>query len=160
MILPFALGTAWTSGWASGGFYRRDIPGEGGPRMVSMYRDFDVDAPVDRVWAAIADVGAPNKLITFLGEVTLDGDVRTCELGDRGKLEELIVSIDDENRRVVYSIRESPFNFTHHNASMQALPNGNGGTRIVWVTDLKPDEAAAPEILDAAVESMKEALRS
>ncbi len=128
--------------------------------MASIYREFDVDAPVEKVWAAIADVGAPNKLITFLGEVTLEGDRRSCQRGDMGKLEELIVSVDDENRRVVYSIRESPFNFTHHNASMQALPNGNGGTRIVWVTDVKPDEAAAPELVDAAVESIKEALRS
>lgn len=80
--------------------------------------------PVEKVWSAIADVGAPNKLITFLGETTLEGDRRSCSLGDMGKLEELIVSVDDENRRVVYSIRESPFNFTHHSASMQAIPNG------------------------------------
>jgi uncharacterized protein YndB with AHSA1/START domain len=95
--------------------------------VASLYREFDVDAPVEKVWAAISDRGAPNKLITFLGEVTLVGDRRTCELGDMGKLEELIVTVDEENRRVVYSIRESPYNMIHHSASMQTFPNGNDG---------------------------------
>lgn len=130
--------------------------------MASVYREFDVDVPVEKVWAAIADVGAPNKIISFLGEVTLEGDRRTCSLGDMGMLDELIVSVDEASHRVVYSIRESPFDFTHHNASMQALPNGNGGTRFVWTTDLKPDAAAAliQEPLDAAVASIQAALRA
>lgn len=127
--------------------------------MASMYREFEVDAPVEKVWAAIADVGSPNKLITFLGEVTLEGDRRTCELGDMGKLEELIVTVDEEHRRVVYSIRESPYNMIHHSASMQALPNGNGGSKFVWVIDLYPDDVADPQLVDATVESIKEALQ-
>jgi hypothetical protein len=102
----------------------------------------------------------PNKLITFLGETTLEGDRRSCSVGDMGKLEELIVSVDDENRCVVHSIRESQFNFTHHSASMQAITNGEGRTRFLWVTDLKPDDAVQEDIFDAAVASVKEALRS
>lgn len=43
---------------------------------------------------------------------------------------------------------------------MQALPNGEGGTRFLWVTDLKPDDAVREDIFDAAVASIKEALRS
>lgn len=130
--------------------------------MASLYREFDVDAPAETVWAAIADVQAVNKLITFLGEVTLEDDRRTCSLGDMGALDELIVSVDEENRRLVYSIRESPMNLTHHSASMQAIANGNGGTTFVWITDLKPDSAAAlvQEQLDAAVASIKETLHS
>jgi hypothetical protein len=47
----------------------------------------------------------------------------------------------------------------HHNASMQASSNANAGTRFVCVTDVKPDQAADPDLIDAAVESIKEALR-
>jgi uncharacterized protein YndB with AHSA1/START domain len=128
--------------------------------MASIYREFDIAAPVEKVWAAIADVGAPDKIINFLSNVTLEGNRRSLQLGDMGKVEELIVSIDQNHRRVAYSICESPFNLAHHNASMQALPNGRGGTRFVWITDVKPDEAAAPEVIDSAIESIKEALRS
>lgn len=128
--------------------------------MASVYREFDVEAPVEKVWSAISDVGAPNKLITYLGETTLEGDRRSCSLGDMGRLEELIVSVDDENRRLVYSVRESPFNLIHHSASMQALPNGDGMTRFVWVTDVKPDNAIPGDLFDAAVASIQEALRS
>jgi hypothetical protein len=128
--------------------------------MASIYREFDVDAPVEKVWAAIADVGAPDKIINFLSDVTLNENRRSLQLGDMGRLEELIVSIDPDHRRVAYSVRESPFNLAHHNASVQALSNDKGGTRFVWITDVKPDEAAAPEIIDAAIESIKKALRS
>jgi carbon monoxide dehydrogenase subunit G len=131
--------------------------------VATIYREFDVEAPVHKVWEAISDVGAVNKLITFLGEVTLVGDRRTCELGDMGKLEELIVTVDEENRRVAYSIRESPFNMLHHSASMQTFPNGNDGSKFVWITDVYPDEAAGPQLVDAvdaSVESIKAALRA
>jgi hypothetical protein len=63
-------------------------------------------------------------------------------------------------RRLVYSVRESPFNLIHHSASMQALPNGDGVTRCVWVTDVKPDNAIPGDLFDAAVASIQEALRS
>jgi hypothetical protein len=39
-------------------------------------------------------------------------------------------------------------------------PNANAGTRFMCVTDLKPDEAPDPDLIDAAVESIKEAFRS
>jgi carbon monoxide dehydrogenase subunit G len=128
--------------------------------MASIYREFEVGASPEKAWEAIRDAGNINNVITFLGEVTLDGDYRTCHLGDEGRLNELIVSVDDERRRFVYSIRESPFGFSHHSASMQIVPNNGRGSRLIWVTDIKPDEAApaVEDVLDAAVASIKETL--
>ncbi len=131
--------------------------------MATIHREFDIGASPDAAWAAVRDVGKINQLITFLGDVTVDGDRRICELGDQGALDELIVSVDEEHRRIAYAIRESPFNFDHHHASMQIVPNGgsNEGARFIWTTDLKPDTAAAAlaEAIDGAVESIKQALR-
>lgn len=129
--------------------------------MATIHREFDVEASADAAWAALRDVRRINELITFLGEVTVDGDRRTCELGDQGTLDELIVSVDDERRRLAYSIRQSPFGFTHHHASMQVEPNGGGGARFIWTSDVKPD-ATAPalaEAVDGAVESLRATLR-
>jgi len=128
--------------------------------MATIYREFEIGATPDAAWKALRDVGRIDELITFLGEVTVEGDQRTCALGDQGTLDELIVSVDDERRRIAYSIRESPFNFQHHNASMQVLPNGGSGSRFIWTTDIKPDDAvpALSEALDAAVESFKRTL--
>lgn len=128
--------------------------------MATLYRETHLSAPVEKVWNALADVGAINRLITFLGEVTFDGSERVCSLGE-GRLRELIVSVDDDHRRVAYSIQESPFGFAHHHSSMQAVPNGDQ-TTFVWWTDVKPDEAAAPlsEAVDHALESIKAVLGS
>jgi carbon monoxide dehydrogenase subunit G len=53
---------------------------------------------------------------------------------------ERIVTVDEANRRLVYSAVGG--RTTHHNASFEVLGH-DGGTRVVWTTDLLPDEAAA-----------------
>lgn len=123
--------------------------------MPTIYRETRINAPVDDVWSALEDVGAINRLIDFLGEVTVDGDERTCELGE-GLLKELIVAVDSELRRVAYSIEESPFGFRHHSASMQAVPDADG-TKLVWWTDFQPAEVEAPlvEAIDGALASIE-----
>jgi carbon monoxide dehydrogenase subunit G len=129
--------------------------------MATIHREFEIDAPPEKAWAALRDVGRINELITFLGEVSVDGDHRTCELGEQGKLDELIVSVDDERRRLAYSIVDSPFKLQHHHASMQVEPNGASGARFVWTTDVKPD-GAVPDLstaIDGAIGSLKETLR-
>jgi carbon monoxide dehydrogenase subunit G len=128
--------------------------------MATITREITLDATPDAVWEKLRDVGAINELIDFLGEVTVEGDRRACALDGGGELEELIVTVDDEARRVAYSIVESPFGFAHHGASMQALANGNGGTRFLWVSDFKPDdvEPALAEAVDGALASIERAL--
>jgi hypothetical protein len=124
--------------------------------MASIYRELHLDAGIDEVWSRFADVGAVNQLIDFLGPVTVDGDQRSCSLGEQGKLDELIVTVDDAHRRLVYSIRQSPFGFTHHSASWQVTKDGDR-TRFVWISDIKPD-AAAPA-LEQAVDQAADAIR-
>lgn len=111
----------------------------------------------DKVWEVLRDPSRANELVTFLGEVTVDGNKRVCALGD-DTLEELIVDIDDATRRIAYSIRRGPFEFEHHSAAMQAVPEGEG-TRFVWTTDFLPDEMrpAVDEVLTTALASIDEA---
>ncbi len=127
--------------------------------MTTLIRQFTVDAGLDQAWAAIADVGAPNRLIDFLGEVRLDGNRRTCSLGEQGVLDEWIVAVDETRRRVAYSIRASPFDFDHHHASME-VASGEGGTVFTWTTDFLPDERAAAltPVIDAAIASITRSL--
>lgn len=129
--------------------------------MATIHREFEIDAPSDKAWDALRNVGDINKLLTFLGDVTVEGDRRTCALGDQGQLDELIISVDDERRRLAYAIVDSPFNFSHHSASMQIAANGGAGSRFIWITDVKPDEAASAlePAIDAAVESFKQTLK-
>jgi len=125
--------------------------------MATIQREFEIDTTPDAAWAAIRDVGRINQLVAFLGDVSVDGDHRTCDLGDQGKLKELIVSVDDTRKRLAYSILDSPFNLEHHHATMQIVANGGTGAHFIWTTDVKPDEAvpALSEAIDHAVDSLK-----
>jgi carbon monoxide dehydrogenase subunit G len=71
---------------------------------------------------------------------------------------ELIVDLDDEARRLAWSPRGG--RFTHHNASVQVLADGEGRSRLIWIADLLPDELAADirAMMDQAVAVMKPTL--
>ena len=128
--------------------------------MATLTREFILDVPPDTVWSRISDVGAVNQLIDFIGEVTVEGDHRSCSMGDHGTLDELIVSVDADRKRLVYAITQSPFQFEHHSASMQAAADGDDRTRFLWTTDFKPDSVAPAleEAIDMAVDSIKRTL--
>ena len=109
--------------------------------MATVHREIPIDSTVDDAWKKLSNVGGINGMLSILSGASIDGDKRVCELEGGGTLEELIVSVDDDQRRVAYSITESPFNFEFHAASMRVIANGDTAT-FVWTTDLKPDEAA------------------
>ncbi len=126
--------------------------------MATVHRTLELSSAPDEAWAKIADVGAVNQILPFLGEVTVQGDRRTCSLGE-ATLDELIVSIDPDRRRLVYAIVGGPFEFTHHSASMQITPRGNGCV-LDWNHDFKPDdrEPMLLEALEPAVAALRETI--
>jgi hypothetical protein len=98
------------------------------------------------VWAAIRDVGAvhrrllPNRVVN----TELDGDSRILTFPDGGVVRELIVTIDDEARRLAYTVVEGArLPITHHHASFQVFAEGADGSRLVWITDVLPHTLAA-----------------
>jgi len=108
--------------------------------MATIYSEFVVDAPRDFVWSAVKDVGAVHTRLArgFVTNVELAGDVRTVTFANGFVVKEQIVTIDDEHCRLAYSSIGG--RATHHNASIQAVETGNGKTRVVWITDLLPDD--------------------
>lgn len=124
--------------------------------MPSVIRTVPVTIPTDDAWRRLADVGAVNTLVTFLGDVTVEGDRRSCSLGDLGALDEVILSIDEPSRRVAYTIVSAPMAFEHHSAAMQLLPDGEGGTVLSWTTDFLPAslEPQVAGLIDQGVQSL------
>ena len=72
----------------------------------------------------------------------LEGSIRTVTFAKGLVAREQIVTIDDENRRVVYGIVGG--RPTHHNAFFQVFPGPDGKTSVLWVTDLLPDDVREP----------------
>jgi hypothetical protein len=76
-------------------------------------------------------------------DARLDGDDRIVTFFNGATVRELFVDLDDEARRLVWSVVDGPY--AHHNASAQVFSDGADRTRFVWIADVLP-HAAAPQL--------------
>jgi hypothetical protein len=130
--------------------------------MATITKELRLDVPAPEVWDAVRDAGAVHERLLpgFIGDVRLEGDTRVCTLGDGSALSDRIVDIDDETRRVVYTVVAGPLPTEHHSASMQVLADGDGASRLVWINDFLPNEFQEPldGLLDSALELIERTL--
>ena len=94
------------------------------------------------MWDALRDVGALHTRLVpgFVTDTRLEFGARIVTFGNGMVVREQIVTVDEDKHRVVWSAIGM---LRHHNASAQALANVRGGTTVVWIADLLPDEATA-----------------
>jgi hypothetical protein len=111
--------------------------------MASIRREIHIDARAETAWAALRDVGALHHRLVpgFVTDTRLEEGARVVTFGNGLVARELIVDVDDETRRVAWSVVESQM-MTHHNASAQVFADGASGCRFVWIADLLPNEVA------------------
>jgi hypothetical protein len=111
--------------------------------MATIHKEFSVQAPVDRVWAAFLDIGAVHTRLArqFVVDTRLEGDSRVVTFANGAVVRERIVTVDNERRRLAYAVTD--WQTTHHNASFQVFDEGHGRSRVVWITDLLPSELGA-----------------
>jgi hypothetical protein len=110
--------------------------------MASIHKQMAVEVGSDEAWAALRLVGEPHKLFApVLVDGQLDGDTRTVRFANGMVLQERILDVNDESRRVAYSAVNGP-GMTYHHASMQVLDEGPGRCRFVWITDFLPPDIA------------------
>lgn len=115
--------------------------------MASIHREVRIQADPETVWDALRDVGALHQRLApgFVTDVRLEEGARVVTFGNGLVARELIVDVDDEGRRLAWSVVGS--RMTHHNASAQVFPDGEGGSRFVWIADLLP-HAVAPGVAE------------
>ncbi|MDM5280753.1 SRPBCC family protein [Paenibacillus silvae] len=110
--------------------------------MPTIHKTTFINVPPEQAWDAIKDVGAFHlRLVPGLtADTRLDGNERTLILGDGSTVKEAIVSIDEEERRLVFAVKEGRMPLSHHNASFQIIPDPQGGSQFIWITDFLPAE--------------------
>jgi hypothetical protein len=110
--------------------------------MASIRKEISTKASVNAVWAALRDIGALHTRLVpgFVVDTRLEPGARIVTFGNGTVVRELIVDVNDEAKRVAWSARSE--RLTHHNASAQVLAGEDGQTRVIWIADLLPDEAA------------------
>lgn len=110
--------------------------------MATVRKTFAIPAAPDAVWDAFADIGAVHtrQAPGFVTDTRLDGPDRIVTFANGMVLREVIITLDHDARRIVYSARGG--SLTHHNAAFQVEAGPSGGSVIHWTTDLLPDAAA------------------
>jgi hypothetical protein len=105
-------------------------------------REIVLGAGPQAVWDVVRDVGAVHTRFApgFVIDVAMEEGARIVTFANGFVAREVIVDVDEGARRLVYSVRSE--RLSHHNASFQVTPEGEG-CRLTWVADLLPDSAAA-----------------
>jgi hypothetical protein len=129
--------------------------------MATIYKEFIVEADADAVWDALRDFGAVRTRLApgFLTDCKLDGqDARIVSFANGLVARELLVGIDEANRRLAYTVTDGQA--SHHHASAQVFAHGEGRSRFVWITDVLPDKFAAyiGSMMDEGGVAMKKTL--
>jgi len=127
--------------------------------MATIRKEFLIEAAPDAVWDAMRDVGALHTRLVpgFVTDCKLEGNARIVTFGNGAVAREVIVEVDDEARRIVWSATGE--RLSHHNASSQVFAE-SGKTKVVWIADLLPNEMkpAIGKMIDAGAAAMQKAL--
>jgi hypothetical protein len=111
--------------------------------MASIHKIIHVPTAPDHAWEALRDFGAVHHRVAtgFVTDTELADDVRTVTFVNGAVAQEQLVSLDDDRRRLVYAVIDSPLRAAHHQAVVEVVPDGDGSI-IRWTTDVLPDEIA------------------
>jgi hypothetical protein len=130
--------------------------------MATIIRDIEIGAGAEFVWSAVRDVGNVHTRLFpgFVTDVTMEPGIRHVRFATGWVIHELIVSIDEELRRIAYASVQG--RAQHHNSSMQVIPISAERCRIVWITDVLPDSVASSisDILNIAIPIMVRTLEA
>jgi carbon monoxide dehydrogenase subunit G len=109
--------------------------------MASIRKEILLDARPEEVWDAVRDIGALHTRLVpgFVTDTRLEENARIVTFGNGMVVREVIVDLDDQARRLVWSAKGR---LTHHNASAQVFADGDKRSKLVWTADLLPNELA------------------
>ena len=79
--------------------------------MASIRKHIQIDAPPDRVWDALRDVGALHTRLVpgFVTDTRMEDNARVVTFGNGMVAREEIVSVDESRRRVCWAIARRAF---------------------------------------------------
>jgi len=111
--------------------------------MATIYKEIHLKADPQAVWDAIRDFGSVHTRLArdFVTHTTREDGVRTVTFANGVVARERLVGTDDRTRRLAYTVLDGAA--AHHNASFQVFDAPDGGTRLVWITDVLPDDVRA-----------------
>jgi len=118
--------------------------------MASIYKEIPLAAPASVVWDAVRDFGAVHTRLApgFVTDTRLDGDARVVTFANGNVVRERLIDCDEVRQRLAYAIASE--RMTQHCASVQVMADGASRCRVIWITDVLPNEIAP--YIDAQME--------
>jgi carbon monoxide dehydrogenase subunit G len=105
-----------------------------------------IKADPDQVWDAVRDYGAIQTRLApgVVSDTQIipdtDPPVRKVTFVSGQILHERIIAVDDDIRRLVWSIEDPAVQ--HHNGSLQVFAAGSRQSRVTWIADVLPHSLA------------------
>ena len=128
--------------------------------MASAKAEASIARSPDDIWKVLREFGDLGYM-PGIDSCTVDGDVRT--VGTMGiQVKEQLRELDNDQRRLVYSVVESPMdNMVSHLATISVDAEGTG-THLTWEVAVEPDELLGLflPIYEGSVKSLKEKFES
>ena len=108
--------------------------------MATLRQDIELDIDPETAWDALRDFGALHERLVkgFVTACESDGRERVLTFFNGLTARELLVGVDDGDRRLTYAIVDG---FTHYQGTVQVIPRARG-CLFRWHVDLLPDERA------------------
>ena len=123
-------------------------------------KEIHIHAESAAVWDAVRDFDHVDKRLVpgFVVEVQAEEGARYLTFANGAKARELLVSVDDNLRRLAYAIPNG--SFKTYSASLQVFPEGKHRCLLVWIVDLLPNslESYINTQMDSAAMIMKDTL--
>ena len=129
--------------------------------MPSIYHEIEIRRSPEHIWDAARDVGALHTRLVpgFVSATEMLADAATptrrVTFASGAVADEVIVTVDDERRRLVWSVQ----GVEHHNGALQIFAAADG-SRVTWTADALPAafaERIAP-MMAIGLQKMKEHL--
>ena len=129
--------------------------------MATLRKEVPLATSAAPVWHKLRDFAQVHTKVApgFLTDLKMDNGDRIVTFFNGLVARERLVTLDDENNRLVYSVIEG--RPSHYNAAVQVFPEGEG-SRVVWTIDILPNDLAPAvgAMMDEAVKVMRKTLAS
>lgn len=101
-----------------------------------------IDQSPDAVWQLVRDVPGISRWFPAIIASTGDQQRRTVTLQDGSRLEEVVVTLDDQLRRLQYRVVDGDLPITDHLGTVDVLDLGEDRALVVYSTEIEPADLA------------------